>query len=224
MLAVFPDMDMMLPNYTVAAYREDLLLRVPASWTTVAPTPVGNGAAIDVEEESPEDPQVFKSPYFSELDQEGKRVSVLDRWNGKVHFIAIKTKDGQVAQSRADAFGDIYKTVKVLISFAKGLTAGTLHRITVKTELEKLKNEKKVKTEKPKTEKPKSEKAEPVKRKAEKPADAAPKKKADRPADQARAPPKRPAQVEVSDPRRSEPSASSGLQTLFSDDDLPSTP
>ena len=190
---------------------------MPASWTTAAPTPGDPPAPVEVIDDSPTaaDPTVWKSPYFSELDKEGKRISVVDRLNGKVHFLAIKMKDGQVAQARADAFGDIYSTVKVLVSFAKRLHAGTIDRITIKTELDQLKAAEKLKTEKPKTEKPKSEKAKPEKRKAEKPANGAPKKKADRPADQARAPPKAPGKVEVSEPRRSGASASSGLQTLF---------
>ena len=84
----------------------------------------------------------LKSPYFHGRLSTGGLVSLKDRRNGGVLFVALTCPEGQVAQCRGDHFGSLDQTVAALIPLANDYVRGVLTRVELKKELERIKKEK----------------------------------------------------------------------------------
>ena len=69
-------------------------------------------------------------------------VSLKDRRNGGVLFVALTCPEGQVAQCRGDHFGSLDQTVAALIPLANDYARGVFTRAELKKELERIKKEK----------------------------------------------------------------------------------
>ena len=84
----------------------------------------------------------LKSPYFHGRLSTGGLVSLKDRRNGGVLFVALACPEGQVAQCRGDHFGSLDQTVAALTPLANDYARGVLTRVELKKELERIKEEK----------------------------------------------------------------------------------
>ena len=80
--------------------------------------------------------------YFHGRLSTGGLVSLKDRRNGGVLFVALTCPEGQVAQCRGDHFGSLDQTVAALTPLANDYARGVLTRVELKKELERIKKEK----------------------------------------------------------------------------------
>ena len=96
----------------------------------------------EVDGDQPGSSKGLKSPYFHGRLSTGGLVSLKDRRNGGVLFVALTCPEGQVAQCRGDHFGSLDQTVAALTPLANDYARGVLTRVELKKELERIKKEK----------------------------------------------------------------------------------
>ena len=77
---------------------------------------------------------LFRSP-------DGGLVTIKDRKNGGVRFLAVVCPEGQIAQCRGDHFGGLQATIDRLKPLAEKYVTGICDRVQVKKELEAIKQE-----------------------------------------------------------------------------------
>ena len=80
-------------------------------------------------------PQELKSPYFHGRLPDGGLVTIKNRKNSGVLFVATVCPEGQVAQCRGDHFGILRATVQKMIPLAEKYVNGNIGRVELKKQL-----------------------------------------------------------------------------------------
>ena len=125
-----------IPSYTVGDFLASKVdVDQPGSSKVDGDQPGSSKADGD----QPGSSKELKSPYFHGRLSDGGLVSLKDRRNGGVLFVAVTCPEGQVAQCRGDHFGSLDQTVAALIPLADRYARGVLTRVEFKKEIEILK-------------------------------------------------------------------------------------
>ena len=86
-------------------------------------------------------PVELKSPYYHGRLPDGGLVSIKDRKNAGVLFLAVVCPEGQIAQCRSDHFGTLQNTVQKLTPLVERFVECKMNRIELKKQLQKAKEE-----------------------------------------------------------------------------------
>ena len=128
-----------IPNYTVGDF---LASKADGDQPGSSKVDGDEPGHKEVDGDQPGSSKGLKSPYFHGRLSTGGLVSLKDRRNGGVLFVALTCPEGQVAQCRGDHFGSLDQTVAALTPLANDYARGVLTRVELKKELERIKKEK----------------------------------------------------------------------------------
>ena len=128
-----------IPNYTVGDF---LASKGDGEQPGSSKVDGDEPGSSKVDGDQPGSSKGLKSPYFHGRLSTGGLVSLKDRRNGGVLFVALTCPEGQVAQCRGDHFGSLEQTIAALIPLANDYVRGVLTRVELKKELERIKKEK----------------------------------------------------------------------------------
>ena len=88
-----------------------------------------------------DDQPKLKSPYYRGRLPDAGLVTIKDRKNNGVLFLAVACPEGQIAQCRGDHFGTVQDTLQKLIPLAEKYVKGNINRVELKKQLEMVKQD-----------------------------------------------------------------------------------